>query len=130
MILVETEIWRRVLDGRDPGLLSRLSRPSEITTCPWILAEIWSEFPLAQEGELARSLNLIPVLDSNPGQEVFMLGARLVHGVQLKKRKLPVRLQHGLIAAVAIRNRQILLHDDPVYGVMARDTDLKQVRLK
>jgi predicted nucleic acid-binding protein len=126
MTLLDTSVWIQVFRQRNPVDLESLVPFEEIVVCLPVIQEILQGFRDEQAFRVARdSLLAIPCVESPLDQNVFFEAADLYR----RARRAGFTVRSGvdcLIAACAIRNDLVVIHQDRDYSALARVSSLRQ----
>lgn len=130
IILTDTSIWIAFLRGSSTELQERLVPlilADRLATTPVIIMEILVGAKSEKEyDKLSKDFAALRCFDVS--LKLWQRAAKL--GYTLRQRGINVPLTDTLIAAVALENNALLLHNDRHYEMIASITDLKHEYLK
>ena len=126
MTLLDTSVWIQVFRQRNPLDLESVVPFEEVVVCLPVIQEILQGFRDEQAFRVARdSLLAMPCVESPLDQDVFLEATDLYR--RARRAGFTVRSSVDcLIAACAIRNDLIVLHQDRDYSALARISPLRQ----
>jgi len=126
MTLLDTSVWIQVFRQHNPVDLESVVPFEEIVVCLPVIQEILQGFRDEQAFRVARdSLLAIPCVESPLDQNLFLEAADLYR----RARRAGFTVRSGidcLIAACAIRNDLVVIHQDRDYSALARVSSLRQ----
>jgi len=126
MTLLDTSVWIQVFRQHNPVDLESVVPFEEIVVCLPVIQEILQGFRDEQAFRVARdSLRAIPCVESPLDQNLFLEAADLYR----RARRAGFTVRSGidcLIAACAIRNDLVVIHQDRDYSALARVSPLRQ----
>ena len=126
MTLLDTSVWIQVFRQHNPVDLESVVPFEEIVVCLPVIQEILQGFRDEQAFRVARdSLRAIPCVESPLDQNLFLEAADLYR----RARRAGFTVRSGvdcLIAACAIRNDLVVIHQDRDYSALARVSSLRQ----
>ena len=130
IILTDTSIWIAFLRGSSAELQERLVPlilADRLATTPVIIMEILVGAKSEKEyDKLSKDFAALRCFDVS--LTLWQCAAKL--GYTLRQQGINVPLTDTLIAAVALKNNALLLHNDRHYEIIASITDLKHEYLK
>ena len=126
MTLLDTSVWIQVFRQHNPVDLESVVPFEEIVVCLPVIQEILQGFRDEQAFRVARdSLRAIPCVESPLDQNLFLEAADLYR----RAHRAGFTVRSGidcLIAACAIRNDLVVIHQDRDYSALARVSSLRQ----
>ena len=126
MTLLDTSVWIQVFRQHNPVDLESVVPFEEVVVCLPVIQEILQGFRDEQAFRVARdSLLAIPCVESPLDQDMFIEAADLYR----RARRAGFTVRSGvdcLIAACAIRNDLMVIHQDRDYSALARVSPLRQ----
>lgn len=126
MTLLDTSVWIQVFRQHNPVDIESVVPFEEVVVCLPVIQEILQGVRDEQAFRVARdSLLAIPCVESPLDQDVFIEAADLYRRV----RRAGFTVRSGvdcLIAACAIRNDLMVIHQDRDYSALARVSPLRQ----
>ena len=126
MTLLDTSVWIQVFRQHNPVDLESVVPFEEIVVCLPVIQEILQGYRDEQAFRVARdSLRAIPCVESPLDQNLFLEAADLYR----RARRAGFTVRSGvdcLIAACAIRNDLVVIHQDRDYSALARVSSLRQ----
>ena len=126
MTLLDTSVWIQVFRQHNPVDLESVVPFEEIVVCLPVIQEILQGFRDEQAFRVARdSLRAIPCVESPLDQNLFLEAADLYR----RARRAGLTVRSGvdcLIAACAVRNDLVVIHQDRDYSALARVSPLRQ----
>ena len=126
MTLLDTSVWIQVFRQHNPVDIESVVPFDEVVVCLPVIQEILQGFRDEQAFRVARdSLLAIPCVESPLDQDVFIEAADLYR----RARRAGFTVRSGvdcLIAACAIRNDLMVIHQDRDYSALARVSPLRQ----
>jgi len=126
MTLLDTSVWIQVFRQHNPVDLESVVPFEEIVVCLPVIQEILQGFRDEQAFRVARdSLLAIPCVESPLDQNLFSRGCRPLPPRPSRRVHRPLGVD-CLIAACAIRNDLVVIHQDRDYSALARISSLRQ----
>jgi hypothetical protein len=126
MTLLDTSVWIQVFRQHNPVDLESVVPFEEVVVCLPVIQEILQGFRDEQAFRVARdSLLALPCVESPLDQNVFLDATDLYR----RARRAGLTVRSGvdcLIAACAIRNDLMVIHQDRDYSALARVSPLRQ----
>jgi len=126
MTLLDTSVWIQVFRQHNPVDIESVVPFEEVVVCLPVIQEILQGVRDEQAFRVARdSLLAIPCVESPLDQDVFIEAADLYR----RARRAGFTVRSGvdcLIAACAIRNDLMVIHQDRDYSALARVSPLRQ----
>jgi len=126
MTLLDTSVWIQVFRQHNPVDIESVVPFEEVVVCLPVIQEILQGFRDEQAFRVARdSLLAIPCVESPLDQDMFIEAADLYR----RARRAGFTVRSGvdcLIAACAIRNDLMVIHQDRDYSALARVSPLRQ----
>jgi predicted nucleic acid-binding protein len=126
MTLLDTSVWIQVFRQHNPVDIESVVPFEEVVVCLPVIQEILQGVRDEQAFRVARdSLLAIPCVESPLDQDMFIEAADLYR----RARRAGFTVRSGvdcLIAACAIRNDLMVIHQDRDYSALARVSPLRQ----
>jgi hypothetical protein len=126
MTLLDTSVWIQVFRQHNPVDIESVVPFEEVVVCLPVIQEILQGVRDEQAFRVARdSLRAIPCVESPLDQNLFLEAADLYR----RARRAGFTVRSGvdcLIAACAIRNDLVVIHQDRDYSALARVSPLRQ----